>query len=195
MRILIAAAILAMSAAGVSAQTTGQTAEQGAGQTAEQASGQTGATAASEAARNGARFGDWTLRCVAESVTQTKCALIQRLAQAETNAFIAEIGLNRAETAEGARTLMVLLTPDGTALNLLPAYVVDEGEVQVPLNWRTCANRLCRAAVLLNPEQEAALKAGGQLVMAYQRFGAQAPLRLAVSLNGVTAGLAALAGQ
>ena len=145
--------------------------------------------------RNGAKFGDWTLRCVAESVGQTNCALIQRLAQAETNAFVAEVGLNRANTAEGARTLLVLLTPDGTALNLLPAYVVDEGEEQVTLNWRTCASQLCRAAALLTTEQENALKAGGRMVLAYQRFGAQQPVRLAVSLSGVTAGLNALAGQ
>lgn len=146
-------------------------------------------------ARNGAKFGAWTLRCVAEGVGETKCGLVQRLAQAETNAFVAEIALNRAETAEGPRTLMVLLTPDAMALNLLPAYVVDEAEAQVTLNWRTCAQRLCRAAALLTPEDEAALKAGDKMTLAYQRFGAAEPVRLGVSLQGVTAGLAALAGQ
>ena len=172
MRILIAAVAIIATALSASAQTTDD-----------------------GPARNGAAFGDWTLRCVAESVGETNCGLIQRLAQAETNAFVAEIGLNRANTADGARTLLVLLTPDGTALNLLPAYVIDEDEEQVTLNWRTCANRLCRAAVLLSPEQEAALKAGGRMALAYQRFGAQQPVRLSVSLSGVTAGLNALAGQ
>lgn len=146
-------------------------------------------------ARNGAKFGAWTLRCVAEGVGETKCGLVQRLAQAETNAFVAEIALNRAETADGPRTLMVLLTPDAMALNLLPAYVVDEAEAQVTLNWRTCAQRLCRAAVLLSPEDETALKAGDRIIMAYQRFAAAEPVRLGVSLQGVTAGLAALDGQ
>lgn len=146
-------------------------------------------------AKNGAKYGDWTLRCVAESVGQTNCALIQRLAQAESGAFVAEVGLNRAKTDQGDRTLLVMLTPDGAALNLLPAYLVDESEDQVTLNWRTCANQLCRAAVLLSPEQEAALKAGGRMVLAYQRFGASQPVRIAVSLTGVTAGLNALAGQ
>ena len=33
------------------------------------------------------------------------------------------------------------------------------------------------------------------MTLAYQRFGAAEPVRLGVSLQGVTAGLAALAGQ
>ena len=103
--------------------------------------------------------------------------------------------MNLVATDAGPRALMVLLTPDGTALNLLPAYRIDEAEANAALNWRTCANSLCRAAAVLTPEQEAELKAGAQMVVAYQQFGASAPVRIAVSLSGVTGGLQALSGQ
>ncbi|MEL7465165.1 MAG: invasion associated locus B family protein [Pseudomonadota bacterium] len=146
-------------------------------------------------ARNGAVFGDWTLRCVAEGVGETTCALVQRLAQAETNAFVAEVGLSRVATAEGDRTLIAVVTPEGTALNLRPAYLIDEAVEQVALTWRTCANGRCRAAAVLTDGQEAALKAGERMTLAYQFFGQAAPLRLPLSLSGVTAGLTALGGD
>ncbi|MEL6793555.1 MAG: invasion associated locus B family protein [Pseudomonadota bacterium] len=148
--------------------------------------------ATAQSAANGAQFGDWTLRCVAEGVGETSCALIQRLAQAETNAFVAEVGLNVVEAEDGRRTLMILLTPEGTALSLRPAYVVDQSGDQVALNWRTCAKGVCRAAAVLTLEQETALMTGRRITLAYQFSGRDAPLRATLSLSGVTAGLAAL---
>ncbi len=152
-------------------------------------------TAPAQAAPNGAQFGAWTLRCVAEGVGATNCALIQRLAQAEGGAFVAEVGLNLTEVEGESRVLMILLTPDGTALNLRPAYAVDESEDQTALTWRTCAGGLCRAGALLDAGQADALRKGGRMILGYQQFGAAEPVRIAVSLVGVSDGLAALTGK
>ena len=90
---------------------------------------------------------------------------------------------------------MILLTPDGTALNLRPAFAVDDSETQTALNWRTCAGGLCRAGALLEEAEVDALRKGAQFVLGWQAFGAAEPVRVAISLEGVSAGLNALAGQ
>lgn len=178
MRAALVALAVVGGAFGASAQTTGKT-----------------VAAPGQSAPNGAQFGAWSLRCVAEGVGETSCALIQRLAQAEGGAFVAEVGLNLTEVDGASRVLMILLTPDGTALNLRPAYAVDDSETQTALSWRTCAGGLCRAGALLEEAEADALRAGARMVLGWQRFGAAEPVRIAVSLDGVSAGLQALTGQ
>lgn len=152
-------------------------------------------TAPAPAAVNGQQFGAWTLTCVAEGVGKTNCALIQRLITREPQALVAEVGLNR-EVVDGAeRFLMIMVTPEGMALNLAPVFAVDGAEAQTSLIWRTCASGRCRAAKLLEDEEAAALRAGARMVMAYQPFGAAEPVRFPVSLEGVAAGLTALGAE
>lgn len=148
--------------------------------------------ASAQTAANGEKFGDWTLRCVAKGVGETSCALAQTLNAAETGAFVAEVGLTTQAGENGAQVVMILLTPEGVALDLRPAYKVDEAAEQTALIWRACASGRCRAAAVLSAGEIAALKAGQRLIMAYQAFGAPQPIRIAISLNGVSAGLAAL---
>jgi invasion protein IalB len=157
----------------------------------------TGKTVAApgQGAANGTQFGDWTLRCVAEGVGETSCALVQRLAQSESGAFVAEVGLSLMEVEGARRVLLILLTPDGTALNLNPAFVVDDSTDQTAMIWRTCAGGICRAGTLLEDAQTDALRKGQRMTMGYQRFGAAEPFRIAVSLTGVAVGLAALEGK
>ena len=140
----------------------------------------------------GDRFGDWITHCAAETADPSNCAISQTLNAKEGGAFVADVGLAVRDTDAGKRVLLILLTPEGTALNIQPAYVVDENESQSALAWRACAQGRCRAATLLTPAAAAELQAGRRMIMGYQGFGAAEPVRVSISLNGVTAGLQAL---
>ncbi|MEM7270452.1 MAG: invasion associated locus B family protein [Pseudomonadota bacterium] len=151
-----------------------------------------GAATAQAQAKNGQRFGDWTLRCVAQGPGQTSCALRQRVTRADTNELLADVSLNMAQVQGTPRVLMVVVTPDGVALNIAPGFIVDGEGDAVNLSWRTCSQNLCRAAALLSPQQQGAVMAGLEMRLGYNRFQSEQTTVLPVSLKGVTAGLAAL---
>jgi invasion protein IalB len=140
--------------------------------------------------RNGATFGDWRIACAAETTARTTCALAQTVVARDGGAFLAEIGLNPG----AGGVVMVLRTPTGTLLPVQPAYRTETGEAR-PLAWQTCTGDFCTALRLLEQAEVDALRRGRSMVVGYHRAGAEAPVAFAVSLAGVTAGLAALAAR
>jgi invasion protein IalB len=140
--------------------------------------------------RNGAAFGDWTVTCTAETSARTLCALTQTVVARNGGGFLAEIGLNPGEGG----VVMVLRTPSGTLLPVQPAYRVGAAAPQ-PLAWRTCAGDFCTALRRLDPPEVDALRRGRSMVIGYHRAGEAAPVAFEASLNGVTAGLAALGAR
>lgn len=144
-------------------------------------------------AANGSVFDDWQLSCRAEGVGQTSCALVQTLVESESDAFLAEVGLNLVTDADGAAGIvMVLRTPSGMLLPAQPAFRVGEAGTPRALTWRTCAGDACTAVLPLTPEDLSAMRAGASMIVGYQPINRPDPVAFAVSLRGVTAGLAAL---
>lgn len=156
----------------------------------------TGAPAAQAEVPNGAAFGDWHVLCTAESSAKTSCALTQGIATKEGNRFLAEIGLNPGLQAEEGALVMVLRTPSAMALQVQPGFRIGgpSGE-QVDMVWRTCAGDFCTAIQSLDAAAISRLKSANTMIVGYQPMGAEQAVTFNVSLNGVTAGLAALAAE
>lgn len=140
------------------------------------------------------QFGDWTLRCAQQQAGKI-CSLRQRVVIEEGNQLLAEVSLNIAQIDGQPRVLMVMNSPEGVALNIAPGYIVDERDDVVNLSWRTCVRQLCRAAALLSPQQQGVVMAGNVMVLGYNKFREDKATAFRVSLQGVTAGLAALSAQ
>lgn len=140
------------------------------------------------------QFGDWTLRCAQQQAGKI-CSLRQRVVIVEGNQLLAEVSLNIAQIDGQPRVLMVMNSPEGVALNIAPGYIVDERDDVVNLSWRTCVRQLCRAAALLSPQQQGVVMAGNVMVLGYNKFREDKATAFRVSLQGVTAGLAALSAQ
>lgn len=140
---------------------------------------------------NGATFGDWTVSCTAETSQRTTCALTQTIVTTEGQRFLTELGLN-AVTEDGTdAVVMVMRTPSAMMLNVQPAFRIGEAD-PVTLNWRTCAGDFCTAVQVLSPEDLAAMRAAGSMIVGYQSVTSETPVTFTVSLSGVTAGLSAL---
>ena len=152
------------------------------------------ALAASAQEQTSQQYGDWTLRCAQQQGGKI-CSLRQRVIQSEGGALLAEVSLNMAQIDGQPRVLMVMNSPEGVALNIAPGFIVDDGEDVVNLSWRTCIQQLCRAAVLLSPQQQGQVMAGDVMTLGYRQFRKEETTRFPLSLRGVTAGLAALSAQ
>lgn len=140
---------------------------------------------------NGAVFGDWTVSCTAETSQKTTCALTQTVVTTEGQRFLTEIGLNAVSEDGTDAVVVVMRTPSAMMLNVQPAFRIGAGE-PVTLNWRTCAGDFCTAIQVLSPEDLAAMRAAGSMIVGYQSVTSETPVTFSVSLSGVTAGLAAL---
>lgn len=140
-------------------------------------------------------FGDWTLRCTATGIGQTSCNLNQTVISNPGRSLMADVELSRMVVSNAPRALLVVYTPQNLSLTVPASYTVDGAGERVELSWRTCNDGTCRAAVLLTPQQEAALKAGGRMLLSYRPIGANESIAFPVSLSGVTAGLNALSQQ
>lgn len=149
--------------------------------------------ASAQTAANGALFDDWQLTCRAEAVGQTACALVQTLVANDSDTFLAEVGLNLVTNDDGtAGIVMVLRTPSGMLLPARPAFRVGEAGEPRALTWRTCAGDACTAVLPLTQGDLTDLRAGASMIVGYQPINRDGPVAFAVSLRGVTAGLAAL---
>lgn len=152
------------------------------------------AASAQQAATNGTTFEDWVLVCEAAAVNQTICAITQRLSISESNAFLAEVRLQKLNTNEGPRILLALTTPTNMVLPVRPGYRIGEGEEALPLDWRTCTPQFCTASRIVDEAELDQIKRAVRMIVGYQPVGSNEPVAFPVSLKGVTAGLNALDG-
>lgn len=149
-----------------------------------------GAAAQSANSANGARFGDWTLRC---GKTNT-CALMHEV-KLKSGGMAANVFMRIRKTQNGPRVLLNANTPDGVRIADRPRILVDDRKEALPLAWITCARQKCQSAALLTPQQQGMLMAGNVMRLIYRKHGAEKWTAVPVSLRGVTAGLAALAAK
>lgn len=139
-----------------------------------------------------ARFDDWTIRCSEVENGADDCWLIQTLVEKGTNSFIAEIKLAATGSTDDLQYVMVMSAPPGILLTARPAFRIDGAAEGNPMNWHNCSATRCEAAKTLTAGEVLTLRRGAQMVIGYQRFMEPEPTVFAVSLGGVTAGLAAL---
>lgn len=148
------------------------------------------ALAQSAKAKNGARYGDWTLQCGASGA----CALIRKVKRKD-GGIAANVFLRIRKTKKGPRVLMNVNFQDGVALRTQPRFFVDKNKETGALTWITCSKQRCQSVALLTPKQQGWLMAGNVMRVAYKKFGQDKWTAVPVSLRGVTAGLAALAAR
>lgn len=156
--------------------------------------GLAGPVAAQDAQRNGAAFDDWRLACEATAVNRTICAITQRLTLTGTDAFLAEVRLQLVQVDGATRVLMAVTTPTDMALPVRPGYRVGEAGETRPLDWRTCTPQVCTASRVLDPAEVEDIRRGTRMILGYQPATQAGAIAFPVSLDGVTAGLAALEG-
>lgn len=139
-----------------------------------------------------ARFDDWAIRCSEVENDAEDCWLTQTLVEEGTNSFLAEIRLGAGGTAEDPQYVMVMSAPTGILLTSRPGFRIDKSAEGSSMNWHNCTPSRCEAAKTLTSEEVLSLRQGAQMIIGYQRFMAPEPTVFALSLRGVTAGLAAL---
>ena len=154
----------------------------------------TSGSAEAQEARQGTAFGDWLLACEAVGVNRTSCVIRQTLTRRDGGALIADVILRRLEAEDDPRIALVLVTPTGMFLPEAPGMAIDAGGETLPLQWRSCDAQRCVASRVLTEDDVASLSGGGRMSLGYRPVNRDEPVIFSVSLDGVTAGLAALEG-
>tara|TARA_Y100000588_G_scaffold364869_1_gene428940 strand:- start:441 stop:953 length:513 start_codon:yes stop_codon:yes gene_type:complete len=137
----------------------------------------------------GDHIGDWVFNYRALSAKETRCALYQRVVEANSNRKILRVSLQK--LGRDRKLALIASVPLGVYLTTGIAAKIDEGE-QFNLIWQSCTNTGCQAALRLNDAQVAALKKGEKLFIGVKVRPNTDTFTVAASLNGVTAGLKAL---
>ena len=140
-------------------------------------------------ARQGDRFGDWTLACEAPGPARIRCAAVQELTLEDGAARILRLTLGRLG-ARGEMALVALL-PLGIYLPSGVALKVDGGR-QIPMRMQTCARAGCEAALRVDAALLAALKRGRTLFVGFKGGPEAGTVTVPASLAGISRAIAAL---
>lgn len=136
----------------------------------------------------GQKFGDWTTKCeIPQGTAKQKCFIFQNLVMKQNRKQVLFIAISRTDKQKTRITLNVPL-----GVYLPTGLLLDVAGVE-PLNIvvQICLQNGCKAATLLPDGVVKAMKSakeGNIILLNSQRR----KLALPVSLNGFTAGLAAL---
>lgn len=146
------------------------------------------AAQAQDAAAPDAPTTAWTTFCAPVQGDQPlRCELRQRVAN-DQGQEIARIAFGPA--GEQGRELAIR-TPQGVLLTAPVELAPLEAEAQIRVPYRTCLNQVCIARVLVEDETLTLLSEATQPAIRFRdRSGRQ--IRIIVSLEGLTEGLAAL---
>ena len=151
-----------------------------------------------------ARFGDWVLLSAGPGV----CQLRHTLLSAQSGAVLLEMLLllpDPAETSASGITpdadspdtgaLVALRVPLGVNLpdGIAWRHPATPAEA-VGLEWQHCDAALCLAAGRISSAELGRLQRGNQIEVGFRPLPDAAPIRMQVSLRGVTAGWQALRG-
>ena len=139
-------------------------------------------------AKVGDHFGDWVFECAALGEGQTLCSLNQTLIAKNSNKAIARFSLSRDKKSN--ENILGVLVPLGLDIPVGVAVNIDQNP-PIPLTLLTCSPNGCVANAVLNPKAVDAFKVGKALSLSFKIRGADKPMNLAGSLNGLAAGIAA----
>lgn len=140
------------------------------------------------------RHGDWTLLQGADGL----CQLRYSMHSARSGAVLLEMILRApdpdATGAEGEGAMVAVLVPRGASLRDTVAYRHPrQPDRAIGLAWQSCNVELCLAAGQISPEELDRLRRGNHVEVAFRPLPDAVPIRMQVSLRGVTAGWRALA--
>jgi invasion protein IalB len=142
-----------------------------------------------QAPKVGERIGDWTFQCQALTASDTRCVIFQQLINQKNRRPVLRATL--APLGEKKNLGLIVLAPLGIFLGSGIAGKVDEGK-QFKFILQRCTQQGCQAAIQVTDTLKAELQKGKRLVIAFKPTANGKPVQLAVSLNGVAAGLKAL---
>ncbi len=145
-----------------------------------------------ERVANGARFGQWAVRCQALAVNETACMLEQRLVRSSDGAFLTE--LLAFSSPDGTKNYLSARVPVGVYFPHGFAFrpVADE-EGEIRMIWQSCSRDMCEALIELDAGTLGELeKAEGGLVGGYRPALLAEPVVFRFSVAGASEGLAAL---
>ncbi len=141
------------------------------------------------------RFGDWTLLQGDEGL----CHLRYSLHSAQSGALLLDMILRPPDSTdtdppESAGAMVALLVPRGVSLRDGIAYRHPRRpERAIGLAWQSCDRDLCLAAGPISAAELDRLRRGRFIEVAFMPLPDAMPIRIQVSLRGVTAGWRALA--
>ena len=138
------------------------------------------------AAETATRFRDW----VVLPMGPAGCVAAQRLVAAGPGLTIGDVFL---AGRDGGGAILSLRVPLGADLSTPAAYRLGGGQEAVPLIWQSCDADSCLAQIEVTPGERARLSRARAVTLAFRPTTGSPPLRVPVSLMGVTAALRAQA--
>jgi len=130
------------------------------------------------------RFGDWSL----VEFPDQSCRLVQSVLSRRSGNVLAEVWLGSRVDETAVFSARV---PVGVDLAAGIAYRHPNRSAAVPLIWQMCGPEKCLAQSQITEEETNRLRRGREVVLAFVPIRGSRPLRVAISLRGVTAGLRA----
>lgn len=137
------------------------------------------------------QFGAWTVSCVTETQGSNSCRLVQEQIARDTDALVARFIV---QPVEGDAAVMLAQVPIAVFLAGGAVFRLegDETGPQRAMVWQRCAGDLCEAALMLAPEELAAMDAAGGLLFGYRTGPEGEPVITRVDLTDFAEGVAAL---
>lgn len=137
--------------------------------------------------------GDWTLLQGPEGL----CQLRYSLYSARSGAVLLEMILRAPDDdvtgAEAEGAVVAVLVPRGASLRDAVAYRHPrQPDRAIGLEWQSCTTDLCLAAGHVSAEELGRLQRGNHVEVGFRPLPDAVPIRMQVSLRGVTAGWRAL---
>ena len=142
-------------------------------------------------AKVGDRIGAWTFQCQAISADQNVCALVQAVLNKKTNKQVMRAVIRSVGAGKAQKMGLFITLPLGIFLAPGVAGKVDEGK-QFSFVLQACREGGCEAAIELDSKLQKAMKSGKTLVVGFKTSAGADAVGIPLSLNGITAGLAAL---
>lgn len=138
-----------------------------------------------------AQFGQWIVSCDAVTVNTNICRLVQEQVLRDSGDLVARFIV---QPTEDESAVLLAQVPIAVFLAGGAVYRLEGDDVapQREMIWQRCAGPVCEAALLLEPDELAAMNDAGAILFGYRTGPTTDPVITRVDMTDFTTGLDAI---